>query len=332
MSEKGGIWLLGEFDARRRISGPTLHLFSRGESLAAASSHIMSAIFIGSEIAAQIRSCERRLPQRTYICEDSTYAEYEPELYTQALVNVCEEYQPDVFLAAHTTCGQELLSRLAARLGEQIVTDCIELDFDPNTGSLLMTKPIYGGNAIAVFASNTSPRLATVRARTSLLEASPAEETELIFLDSPLPPDAPKVKRIGFRQERDERARLEDAEIIVSGGRGIGGGQGFQLLHELAEVVGGAVGASRPPCDMRWVSSGSQVGLTGRSVAPRAYFAVAISGMMQHITGMFESQHVIAINKDKDANIFKMADYGVVGDYKEVLPALAKKLKTIRNS
>jgi electron transfer flavoprotein alpha subunit len=121
--------------------------------------------------------------------------------------------------------------------------------------------------------------------------------------------------------------RLEDADIIVAGGRGIGNPEGFAQLRELAGLLHGAVGASRPPCDIGWISPQLQVGLTGKTVAPKAYFAVAISGMMQHITGMFESHRVIAINKDKDANIFKMADYGVVGDYREVLSSLIGKLK-----
>jgi electron transfer flavoprotein alpha subunit len=329
VSKRGGIWILGEIDAQRNVSRPALDLFSRGRTLAADATRSLSAVFIGSGITTAIQQSLSLLPEKTYIFENPAYAEYEPDLYLQALEDICQRYQPEIFLAAHTAHGQDLLSRLAARLGAGIVTDCIDLKIDPVSGSLLMTKPVYGGNAVAVFTSNSSLQLATVRSKATA--PAPAKRPELFVIDSAPTPIAQRVKRLEIRKDKVEGVRLEDADIIVSGGRGIGGADGFEPLRLLADLLGGAVGASRPPCDLGWVPSPAQIGLTGKAVAPKAYFAIAISGAMQHVTGMFESQYVIAINKDKDANIFKTADYGVVGDYREVLPSLIKKLRVMAN-
>jgi electron transfer flavoprotein alpha subunit len=331
VSEQGGIWILGEIDAQQNIARPALDLFSRGRTLAADAEKSLSAFFIGSDITAAIQKFLTLLPERTYVFENAAYAEYEPEMYLQALEGICRQYQPEIFLAAHTAYGQDLLSRLAARLGAGIATDCIDLEIDPATGGLFMTKPIYGGNAVAVFTLDSSPQLGTVRAKTAAPVSTPAKEPELIVLDSTPAPVSHPVKRLEIRKEEIAGLRLEDAQIIVSGGRGVGGPDGFETLRSFADLLGGAVGASRPPCDLGWAPSPLQVGLTGKNVAPKAYFAIAISGAMQHITGMFESQYIIAINKDKGANIFKTADYGVVGDYREVLPSLINKLKEFGN-
>jgi electron transfer flavoprotein alpha subunit len=331
VSEAGEIWILGEIGEDNKISRSTLGLLTLGRKLADVARGTLCSIFLGEDVTPAAERALSLGSDKVFVFQDDSYASYAPELFVHTIESVCRKHHPDIFLAGHTAMGQDLLPRLAARLDAHIVTDCIDLRIDEATGKLLMTKPVYGGNAVAIFSSDASPQLATVRTRIAIPPQFPARKGELIPCE-PIPVNLPnRIKRIFRAEDQADGLRLEDADIIVSGGRGIGNAEGFAQLRELAKSLHGVVGASRPPCDVGWVSPHLQIGLTGKTVAPKAYFAVAISGMMQHITGMFESQRVIAINKDKDANIFRMADYGVVGDYREVVPALTGKLKELAN-
>jgi electron transfer flavoprotein alpha subunit len=212
-----------------------------------------------------------------------------------------------------------------------VTLDCIALEIDAPTKQLLQTKPVYGGNACAVYIMETYPQMATVRAKTmtaSLPDSS--HRGEIIQITTSL--DGADIKTDVLQKfiQETEGIKLEDAAIVIAGGRGIGGPEGFKQLEELAKQLKGAVGASRPPCDNGWVSDTRQIGLTGKIVSPDLYIAVALSGTSQHIAGCAGAKNIIAINRDPEANIFKEARFGVVGDWKKVVPAFQAKIKELR--
>jgi electron transfer flavoprotein alpha subunit len=245
-------------------------------------------------------------------------------------LGVIEKTHPRYLLFAHSDTGADLGPRLAFRLNTVIATDCVGLSVDPATKRLLRTKPVYGGLALAVYGSDGFPQMATVRPRS----LTPADRDDGRRGRSiPLPADidlslSPVTVLEKVTQET-EGIKLEDAEVIVSGGRGIGDPEGFKQLEEAAKFLKGAVGASRVACDNGWVPTTMQVGITGKIVAPQVYLAVGISGASQHMSGCSRSKTIVAINKDPAAAIFKQAQFGVVGDWKTVLPVFVEKLKTL---
>jgi electron transfer flavoprotein alpha subunit len=207
---------------------------------------------------------------------------------------------------------------------------CLELAIDPGSKLLLQTKPVYGGNAQAIFVCQTYPQIATVRAKAMTpLERDQSRQGEVITIKAGLDPSVIRTKVVEKVPEKVEGIKIEDAQVIVSGGRGIGSAEGFKQLEELSRLLKGAVGATRPPCDNGWVPAGAQVGLTGKIVTPELYIAVALSGSSQHMSGCSGSKTIVAINKDAEANIFREARFGVVGDWKKVLPAFTSKLKEL---
>jgi len=212
--------------------------------------------------------------------------------------------------------------------------DCLALSVDPATKLLVSTRPVFGGNAQAtVVARSARPQMATIRAKTvPPAERNDSRQGRAIPVEGKIDPSILKVKVIDRIREEGEGVKLEDAEVVVSGGRGIGGAQNFDMLRELARVLGGAVGATRPACDEGWAPARLQVGQSGKVVSPKVYIAVALSGAMAHIAGCSGSKVIVAINKDREANIFSVARFGIVADYREVLPALTAKLRELRSA
>jgi len=223
-----------------------------------------------------------------------------------------------------------LAPRLAFRLDTSLSTDCLELGIDPDTKLLLQTRPVYGGNARATFTAESFPQMATVRQKAmSPLEPDEARKGDIVPVKVDIDPAKIRTKVIEKVKEEVAGVKIEDAAVVITGGRGIGGPEGFQQLEELAATLRGAVGASRPPCDNGWVPSTIQVGLTGKIVTPDLYIAIAVSGASQHIAGCSGSKNIVAVNRDPEANIFKEARFGVVGDWKQVLPAFTSKVKEL---
>jgi electron transfer flavoprotein alpha subunit len=208
--------------------------------------------------------------------------------------------------------------------------DCVELDIEPQTKQLLQTRPVYGGNARAIFTTEGQPQMATVRAKAmSALERDGSRKGEVIDVDAGIDASIIKAKVVDKVKEEVAGVKLEDAPVVISGGRGIGGPEGFEKLGELARLLKGAVGATRPPVDNGWAPTTTQVGLTGKIVTPDVYIAVALSGSSQHMAGCSGAKNIIAINKDSEANIFKEARFGVVGDWKQVIPPFTEKVKEL---
>jgi electron transfer flavoprotein alpha subunit len=251
-----------------------------------------------------------------------------PEWLVSGAEEAAKQVQPDVILLTHAGAGRDLGPSLAYRLDTGIVTDCTALRVEG--GELIITKPVFGGSAMAEFSISSSPKVATLRPRAfEAAENPPSAQAQIEALDIAV--DSRSVEVLEeIREQATSGPRLKDAKVIVSGGRGLGGPENWKYVEELAQVLGAAIGATRAVTDAGWVPPSMQVGLTGSTVAPDLYITVGISGAVQHIAGISGARNVVAINRDGDANIFKYARYGVVGDWKQVLPAFTKRLKELR--
>jgi electron transfer flavoprotein alpha subunit len=234
-------------------------------------------------------------------------------------------------LLGQTDMGRDLAPRLAARLGGGLAMDCIDLRIDPETKLMLQTRPVFGGNAYAVMITPSArPQMATVRPKTmSPLERDDSRQGEVLSIDIDIEESMIKAEIIETVKEEVTGIKLEEAEVIVTGGRGIGNAEGFALLRELAGLLGGAVGATRAACDEGLTPATMQVGQTGKIVSPNLYIAVALSGAVQHLAGCSGSKHIVVINTDPDAYIFKAGEWGIVADYKAVLPAFIEKCREL---
>jgi electron transfer flavoprotein alpha subunit len=329
MAEYKGVMVHAEVSEGKLASIAT-ELLGCGRKLADNLGEKLSAILVGSEIANLAQEAIAFGADKVYIVEGSLLKDYQTDSYLSVMEKAVKQVLPQILLVGQTTIGRDLAPRLAFRLETTATMDCIELSIEPESKRLLQTKPVYGGNARAVFVSETDPQIATVRAKAmSPLERDAARKGEVITLEAGLDPSAIRTRVLEKVSQEVEGVRLEAAEVIISGGRGIGGPEGFKQLEELAKILKGAVGASRPPCDNGWVPDVLQVGLTGKIVAPELYIAVAISGASQHLAGCSGCKNIVAINKDPEANIFREARYGVVGDWKKVLPAFTAKVREL---
>jgi electron transfer flavoprotein alpha subunit len=255
--------------------------------------------------------------------DDPWLADFRPEFSLEALAHVCRAVQPRILLMPRTQLGRDVAPRLAARLGTALAQDCLQVQIDPATKQLLATRPVYGGNAMATVRCAETPQFATVRPKAYRpLEPDSRRQGELIRFQVSLDPSLAKTKIVSVAKEETTGIQLEDARIVVSGGRGLGGPEGFQPLKRLAKALGAAVGASRAAVDSGWVPYSWQIGLTGKSISPDVYITVGISGASQHIAGCSGAKCIVAINKDREANIFRYARYGIVGDWQKILSAL----------
>jgi electron transfer flavoprotein alpha subunit len=263
---------------------------------------------------------------QAFVVDDPALAEYNSDAYLQAMLKVVEQTQPAIILFGQTNLGRDLAPRLAFHLNTGVIMDTVELAIEG--GRMHGTRPAYGGNARAVNAVKNDPQIATVRAKSQ--DAAPPDASrsgQITKVDAGIDQSKLRIKVTGRKGIEAEGVRLEDADVVVSGGRGLGGPENFAGIEQLAAALGGAVGASRAVCDLGWRPVSDQVGLTGKVVSPNLYIAVAISGASQHMAGCSGSKNLVAINKDADANIFKAARFGIVEDYAKVLPPLIEAVK-----
>ena len=261
---------------------------------------------------------------KVYVVEHDLFAQGTFEdLWVAALEQVCRQIDPSVVLIGRTLLGRDVGPRLAYRLGVGVAQDCIGLKQEEDSGRIVVTRPVYGGNAVATMSfGSQDPQVVVVRPRIyEPLETDTSQTSEIIPLTVNLDSTMIRVRHVERVKSEIEGVRLEDASVVVAGGRGIGGQEPFNQLSELAEILDGAVGASRAVCDAGWADHNLQIGLTGATITPDLYIAVGISGASQHMAGCSGAKHIVAINKDVNANIFKEARFGVVGDWNNVLPA-----------
>jgi len=288
----------------------------------------LAAVVLGSGIAQAAEQVRYYGVNRVFVLEHPLLETYHAEYFCQALSEVCRTALPAVVFMVNTLTVQDLASRLAWKLEAGLVTDCVSLEVD--AGELNLIKPIYSGNVMAVYGLSTRPGLVTLRPRSfPPLSTQDTPRGEIVSIPISLDHASARTTVVERVDEHAEGIRLETAERIVAGGRGIGKAEGFDLLKTMADTLGAAIGASRPPCDLGWVPAKAQVGQTGEIVAPDLYIAVGISGSTQHQAGMVGSKTIVAINKDPQANIFRIADYGVVGNYEDVIPAITETLQEI---
>ena len=329
MADDKNVMIYGEM-IDGKLGTITKELLGGGRKLANELGEELFAVFIGDHITESAREAIPFGADKVFVVDNPRLAYYQTDLYMASIAKVVEKERPRFLLFGHTDTGADLGPRLSFRLGTAIATDCVELSVEKDTKHLLRTKPVYGGMAMATYVTEDFPQIATVRPKS----LPPAEQRASVQgLAVPIDVDLDKVtSRINVMErvtEEVEGIKLEDAEVIVSGGRGIGSAEGFKELETAAKVLKAAVGGSRVAVDNGWIPTSLQVGLTGTIVAPKIYLAVAISGASQHMTGCSRSQKIIAINKDPAAPIFKQAHFGVVGDWKIVLPAFIEKLKAL---
>jgi len=329
MAEYKSVMIYGEV-IEGKLAAITAELLGCGRKLADELEQELCAVLAGSDISGLAQEAIAFGADKVYVVDDPLLKDYQTDSYVLTLEKVTKQVMPQILILGQTSIGRDLAPRLAFRLETAVSMDCIELAIDPDSKLMLQTKPIYGGNAQAIFTCETYPQIATVRVKTmSPLERDASREGEIITIEADLDPSAIRTKALERVTEEVEGIKLEDAAAVVSGGRGIGGVDGFKQLGELAKLLNGAVGATRPACDNDWVPDGWQVGLTGKIVTPDLYIAVALSGSSQHMSGCSGSKNIVAINRDPEANIFKEAHFGIIGDWKNVLPAFTEKVKEL---
>jgi len=330
MADYKGVMVCGEI-SEGKLAAATLELLGGGRGLADNLGQELSLVLMGSGLGDLGKEAIAFGADKVYIVDDPLLKDYQTDAYVAVMEKVVKQVSPNILLMGTTAMGRDLAPRLAFRLDTAVSMDCVALDIDPDSKLLLQTRPVYGGNAKAVYiCEDSKPQIAAVRAKAmDPRERDDARKGEVIAIEAGLDPSIIRTKVVDTVKEEVAGIKLEDADVIVTGGRGMGSTEGFQELEPLAKALGAAIGATRPPCDNGWVPASLQVGLTGKIVSPTLYIAVALSGSSQHIAGCSGSKNIIAINKDPEANIFKEARFGVVGDYKKVLPAFTEKVKEL---
>jgi len=324
------VWVFCE-QKKGVIQSISYELLGEGRKLADKLGVNLCAVILGSGMEAAAAGLAGRGADKIYLVDHPALKAYQDDPYTEILVRLAEEYKPEIILCGATTIGRSLVSRVAIKIDAGLTADCTELDIDPAERLLLQTRPAFGGNIMAtIITPNHRPQMSTVRHKV-MKEAGTdnSRKAELIKKNYPEEVFKSRTRLLDIVEELGETVNLSEADIIVSGGRGMGGKDGIALVSELAKVLGGAVGASRSAVDADWIPYSHQVGQTGKTVCPKLYIACGISGQIQHLIGMQSSKVIVAINKDPDAPIFKIATYGIVGDAMEIVPALIKEFRRV---
>ncbi len=327
LKEYKGIWIFAE-QQEGKVQEVALELLGKARDLSEKLGSEVSAVLLGDGIKDEAQKLISHGADKVYVVQDPMLKEFLDEPYTDVLCHLIREKKPEIILMGATTIGRAFASRVAARINTGLTADCTDLDIDPETKILHQTRPAFGGNIMAtIYTEHHRPQMATVRHKVfKPLEEDTGRKGEVI--EEKYPNNiVSRSKLIEIIKDETQHVNLTDADIIVSGGRGLGKPENFKVIEELADLLGAAVGASRAAVDADWIAYSHQVGQTGRTVAPKIYFAIGISGAIQHQVGMRSSDVIIAVNKDPHAPIFDIANYGIVGDLFEVIPELVKELK-----
>ncbi len=328
LSDYRGVWVVAEQRAGV-LHSVSFELLGKGRELADELSVELSAVLLGSGVLELAPELIAHGADRVYVVDEPELEHFLDEPYSNVVAELLKKYNPEIVLTGATSMGRSLIPRVAVQVKTGLTADCTALAIDDKERLLLQTRPAFGGNIMAtIICPDFRPQMATVRHKVmSALDADPSRKGEIVREKMDAALMRSDVEYVKFVEDLTQTINIADADIIVSGGRGLGGPENFHLIEELAEVMGGAVGASRAAVDSEWIPYSHQVGQTGKTVQPKLYVACGISGAVQHLAGMQSSKVIVAINKDPDAAIFQVATYGIVGDLFEVLPALTKSLK-----
>ena len=341
LEEYKGVYVFAQ-QVDNELSGIAFELLGKAKELAADLSTDVTAVLIGSGVKGLADQLAEYGADKVIVVDDPELKEYRTEPYAHALASVINEYKPEIVLVGATAIGRDLGPRVSARVATGLTADCTVLEIGdfpinpiPNQeqkhNQLLMTRPAFGGNTIATIACpDNRPQMATVRPGVmQKIDPIAGAKAEVIEYNPGFTPNNKYVEILDVVKELSDTVDIMDAKILVSGGRGVGSAENFKILQDLADVIGGTVSCSRAVVDNGWLPKELQVGQTGKTVRPNVYFAIGISGAIQHTAGMEESDIIVAINKDETAPIFDVADYGIVGDLNKIVPKLTEELKKV---
>lgn len=328
LSAYEGVWILAE-QKDNKLLDVSLELTSEGRKLADKLDTELVAVLLGSDIKEETDELIAQGADKVFIAEDERLKDYQTGPYARIIADLITEGKPEIVLLGATNNGRDLGPRISSRIESGLTADCTKLDIDEGEGILLQTRPAFGGNLMATIAcADHRPQMSTVRPGVMVKEEPDFDRTgEVVEIDYTLEEKDIMTKIKEIVKEARKGVKLEDADIIVSGGRGVGDPDKFKVVEELAAVLDAEVGASRAVVDDGWIDKEHQVGQTGKTVQPTLYIACGISGAIQHRAGMQNSNYIVAINTDKDAEIFGICDYGIVGDLHEIVPMLTEELQ-----
>jgi len=327
LSSYKGVWVFAE-QKNGVPAQVSYELLGAGRKLADQLNVSLSAVIVGSNLDDAIKELIAYGADNVYVVDNQALKDYNDELYSDVLTQLIQQYKPEIVLMGATTYGRSLAPRVSSRLNTGLTADCTGLEIDTEKRLLLQTRPAFGGNLMAtITCPNHRPQMSTVRPKVMKPLDKDVSRTGQIIRPEIKLPDEIHTKVIETVSTACEMVNLTEADIIVSAGRGIGDPKNIKLVEELAQVLGGAVGASRAVVDAGWIEYSHQVGQTGKTVCPKVYIACGISGAVQHLAGMSSSDTIIAINNNPDAPIFKIATIGIVGDVLEILPLLINEFK-----
>lgn len=333
LEEYKGVYVFAQ-QVDGELSGIALELLGKAKDLAKDLNVDVTAMLLGSGIKGLADTLAEYGADKVIVVDDPELKDYRTEPYAHALASIINEYKPEIVLVGATAIGRDLGPRVSARVATGLTADCTVLEigeFQGKPNQLLMTRPAFGGNTIATIACpDNRPQMATVRAGVmQKIEPIAGAKAEVIEYNPGFTPDNKYVEILNIVKEVTDTVDIMEAKILVSGGRGVGSKENFSILEDLAKVLGATVSCSRAVVDSGWLPKDLQVGQTGKTVRPQVYFAIGISGAIQHTAGMEESDIIIAINKDENAPIFDVADYGIVGDLNKIVPMLTEELKKV---
>jgi electron transfer flavoprotein alpha subunit len=330
MTTYNGVLICSEV-VEKEIATINKELLNIGRRLSDDLNEPLSIALIGKDIEEVAKEFTALGADKVYTINSQSWAGPHPDFYLDVFAQVCQQLKPGIVLLGQTDMGRDVAPRLAARLQTTVTLECIELEIDADTRQLLQTKPVYGGNATAIWASELDKtQIVTLRPRSAPpAEPDPSRKGEVIDLSITVDKAMIKSQLVETVKEEAEGIKLEEAKVIVAGGGGIGGSDGFNMLKELAALLKGALGVTRVPCDEGWMPISLEIGQTGHITSPDLYIAVGISGAPQHMAGCSNSRCIVAINKEPEANIYEVSDFGLVGDYRQALPPFIEKCREL---
>lgn len=329
MLDNRGVWVFIE-QTDNQIAGVSLELLGAGRKLADKLEVPLAGVLLGDGVRELCNTVIEYGADEVYVIDEPVLKNYRTETYMAGVYKLCQMYKPEIFLYGATPNGKDLASAVATDLSTGLTADTTMLDVEPETRLLEASRPAFGGNIMAtILCKKHRPQMATVRPKVMKALSPDKNRTGRIIEEKiGIKEEDVRTKVMKIVRDVNKKVNLADAHVIVAGGKGLGDEKGFALIHELADVLGATVGASRDVVEAGWIGHEYQVGQTGETVTPKLYFAIGISGAIQHVVGMKNSEMIIAINKDPNATIFDVATYGIVGDALEILPKLIEQLRS----
>ncbi len=331
MNSYKNIWVYAE-QRQGKLTPVVIELLGEGRKLADVKGIKLNAILLGHKVDDLAKELISYGAETVYYADDVLLENYTTDAYTKVIVDAVNEIKPEIMLIGATHIGRDLAPRIASRLNTGLTADCTQLEIDEEDGKIMQTRPAFGGNIMAtIICPENRPQMSTVRS--GVMDKAIKDDSrqgEVVKIDISLKETDIRTKVIEIIKSAEEKVSLTDANIIVSGGKGLSNADGFKLIEELANALGGVVGSSRAAVDAGWIDRPHQVGQTGVTVKPDLYIACGISGAIQHLAGMKESSLIVAINTDADAPIFDIADYGIVGDLYKVIPEIIESIKALK--